>query len=353
MRLEIDGTTGILELDNTQKRFTVNIRWICNPILEVTRVIAECNPDRVVTNNNRNSNSNSNSNNNNNNKQKPIEAYLLGSVRRYVRKMYPLSSIVDSNDADITLDIKANIAKQARICELFASLSGCSSQLSFNKKRKVIETTTSISNSIIDAPSLSFLPPYVNVLPSAADLNVISIGHDSCSRAEAVVAPADDDDISQNDADRVISAIKKSTPESLRLCINQFSEDLRTLLFRSSSTWTVRKSLKPIYLLGRYNKFARDVPQAPWTIGTDESMSSNSSSSSNSNSNSSKNSSSNNNSSNSSGSSGSDSGDMVFASQVGLDSDSGSELLRPRKGRYSIEEIIADAVKVNEGGGGG
>eukprot|EP00596_Hydrurales_sp_CCMP1899_P011286 CAMPEP_0119048614 /NCGR_PEP_ID=MMETSP1177-20130426/59943_1 /TAXON_ID=2985 /ORGANISM="Ochromonas sp, Strain CCMP1899" /LENGTH=142 /DNA_ID=CAMNT_0007024761 /DNA_START=866 /DNA_END=1291 /DNA_ORIENTATION=+ len=32
-------------------------------------------------------------------------------------------------------------------------------------------------------------------------------------------------------------------------------------------SWGIEATARPLYLLGRYRKYARDVPQAPWTLG--------------------------------------------------------------------------------------
>lgn len=52
--------------------------------------------------------------------------------------------------------------------------------------------------------------------------------------------------------------------DRLKAHMQQIAPDART----HRVAWTVTSSACPIYLLGRYRKLARDVPQSPWTISS-------------------------------------------------------------------------------------
>ena len=277
------------------------MKWTCPPILEVTRAISTYHISKGIDGKIDANSGNIFVKNSNNSKQKPIESYVLSSVRRLVRSIYPMAYMVDSADADVTLDIKSNIANQARICEIFVP----NSSFSLKKKRRIVSESSTTDS-----------------VPSSDESDEV----DSY------------DDVAQHDADRAISTIKKIAQESFSAYFDQFISRF-CVDSNASISWVVRKGLKPIYLMGRYNKFARDVPQAPWSIGTDEAMSSNNSNSSSSSSSSSSN-------KNNSDAHNDETVEVPSASQVGLDDLAGGDELFRRKGRFSVEEIVADAVKV-------
>jgi len=73
-------------------------------------------------------------------------------------------------------------------------------------------------------------------------------------------------DVSRNDADKIISLIKGlNTNDYIELLnrIKQYTKTCNTSLCQ----WNINITSSAIYLLGRYKKYARDVPQAEWIIG--------------------------------------------------------------------------------------
>ena len=84
---------------------------------------------------------------------------------------------------------------------------------------------------------------------------------------EVVLDEADDDafEVSRTDSDRLLLRYKtldENGIDELKIALDGFMSRLA-----SPITWTVQSIPRPIYLLGRYRKLARDVPQSCWTIG--------------------------------------------------------------------------------------
>ena len=84
---------------------------------------------------------------------------------------------------------------------------------------------------------------------------------------EVVLDEADEDafEVSRTDSDRLLLRYKSLDEKG----INELKTALEGFVSRHASpiTWTVQSLPRPIYLLGRYRKLARDVPQSCWTIG--------------------------------------------------------------------------------------
>ena len=84
---------------------------------------------------------------------------------------------------------------------------------------------------------------------------------------EVVLDEADEEafEVSRTDSDRLLlryKSLDENGINELKTCLEGFMSH-----HASPITWTVQSITRPIYLLGRYRKLARDVPQSCWTIG--------------------------------------------------------------------------------------
>ena len=84
---------------------------------------------------------------------------------------------------------------------------------------------------------------------------------------EVILDETDEDafEVSRNDSDRLLLRYKSLDDKG----INELKRALDGFMTTHASaiTWTVQSIPRPIFLLGRYRKLARDVPQSCWTIG--------------------------------------------------------------------------------------
>jgi hypothetical protein len=84
---------------------------------------------------------------------------------------------------------------------------------------------------------------------------------------EVVLEDGDDDafEVSRTDADRILLAYKRLDEAGIHALRAPFLTYMRATA--RPLTWSARCVPRPVYLLGRYRKLARDVPQARWTLG--------------------------------------------------------------------------------------
>lgn len=113
-----------------------------------------------------------------------------------------------------------------------------------------------------------------------------------------------DNEVSQLDADRLLLHIKSLDACGISLLRTRLTDFIKTCDSGKDTMtqWTGKAYFKPVYLFGRYNKYARDISQSPWTL-----------------------------------SDGADVGKPIAA-----DGDGEEEV---RKGRTSVEEIVGGAVQ--------
>ena len=84
---------------------------------------------------------------------------------------------------------------------------------------------------------------------------------------EVVLDGGDDDafEVSRTDADRILLGYKRLDEAGVAALLAPFLAHMRGTA--RALTWVARCVPRPVYLLGRYRKLARDVPQARWTLG--------------------------------------------------------------------------------------
>lgn len=84
---------------------------------------------------------------------------------------------------------------------------------------------------------------------------------------EVVLESGDDEafEVSRTDSDRVLlwfKGLDEGGTDALQVALTNYMATSA-----SPISWTIHSIPRPIYLLGRYRKLARDVPQSRWTVG--------------------------------------------------------------------------------------
>mmetsp|Transcript_5065 Transcript_5065/g.5187 ORF Transcript_5065/g.5187 Transcript_5065/m.5187 type:complete len:524 (+) Transcript_5065:187-1758(+) len=73
-------------------------------------------------------------------------------------------------------------------------------------------------------------------------------------------------EVSRTDADTILTSYKTLNTNTI-VILEKSMKDYMTTQNVEPVSWGIEATARPLYLLGRYRKYARDVPQAPWTLG--------------------------------------------------------------------------------------
>lgn len=73
-------------------------------------------------------------------------------------------------------------------------------------------------------------------------------------------------EVTRTDADAILTSYKNLNTNTMVILEKSLKDYMLTPSAQPVS-WNIDILPRPLYLLGRYRKYARDVPQAPWTLG--------------------------------------------------------------------------------------